>query len=99
MRDRHKKALIRLLVCYLIAAAVQTLVLAAGVGEPHTGAGPVVVGAILLFWAMPLLTAGESFSPSGLDALQTESMIYFAVVFTCCAVVAFRRKLERWRGS
>ena len=97
MRDSHKKAFVRLLVCYLIAAAVQMLVLAVGQGELHTGMGPVVVGAVLIFWAAPFMTAAQVFSPDGLDSLQTRSMIYFAVTFVICSIVAFRRELQRWR--
>ena len=96
MRDDHKKALVRLLVCYLIAAGVQMLVLAIGAGEPHGGMGPVVFGVVFLFWATPFMTAAQMADPGGLDATQIKSIIYFVVTFAICLVIAFRRELRRW---
>jgi hypothetical protein len=95
MRDGHKKVLIRLLVCYLIAAGVQTLVVAVNAGVPHGGAGPLVF-AVFIFPVVPIMTAVQLSNPAGLDATQMRSIAYFAVTFLICCVVAFRRELRRW---
>jgi hypothetical protein len=96
MRDAHKTALVRLVVCYLIAAGVQMLVLAVGAGEPHGGMGPVVFGVVFVFWAAPFMTAAQMADAGGLDATQVKSLLYFVVAFAICFVIAFRRELRRW---
>jgi hypothetical protein len=96
MSDARKKVLIRLLVCYLIAAGVQTLVLGVGLGAPHSGAGPVIFGALFVFPAIPFMTVAQLNGQTGLDPIQMKSLAYFAGAFAISCLVAFRRELRRW---
>ena len=84
-----QKTLIRFLVCYLIAALIQTLVLAQDIG-PH--GGPI----IFLFWEVPLITVGAFIQHESLTEESARSVIYFVVPLAIALLIAFRCELRRW---
>ena len=94
MRDTTRRTLVKFLVCYLIAAAVQTLVVALGTGAPHSGPGSLVLGSLLIFWVMPLTIPAQLYDP---DSVGVRGIIYFVVTFAICCLISFRRELRRWR--
>ena len=94
-----KTALVRILVCYLIAAANHTLVFAVATKPPHSGMGPLVIFFLLFFWATPLITVAQLFvgdDPAVFDVTAAKRIAYFLVPFAVALLISFRRELSRW---
>ena len=97
-----KTALVRILICYLIAAGVHTLVVAVGTKPPHSGMGPVVIFFALFFWATPLMTLLQLFQgddPAVYDVTVAKRITYFVVPFAIALLIGFGRELAQWRRN
>lgn len=97
-----KTALVRVLVCYLIAAGIHTLVVAVATTPPHSGMGPLVIFFALFFWATPLMTMVQLFQgddPAVYDVAVVKRIIYFVVPFAVALLVGFRQEISKWRRN
>jgi hypothetical protein len=94
--------LVRVLICYLIAAGIHTLAVAVASKPPHSGMGPLVIFFVLFFWATPLMTVVQLFQgddPAVYDITVAKRISYFVVPFAVALLIAFRRELSQWRRS
>jgi hypothetical protein len=98
MATDRKAVLVRILVCYLIAAAIHTLVVAVATKPPHSGMGPLVIFFLLFFWATPTITVAQLLLQGDdlavYDVAAAKRIAYFAVPFVVALLIAFRHQLR-----
>ena len=92
----------RIVICYLIAAAIHMAVVGVAIKPPHAGSGVLIIGAVLFFWASPAITIVHHFQ-GGYDPevfrnlTVLKAALFFLVPFGIALVVAFHRELSLWR--
>ena len=91
-RHEFSRHLVRIVVIYLVAAAVLAISMAAQLGPPHAGWGPLVVGVALLFWAMPPMAVYQLIR-GDYDSHIPTSVLWFEIALLITACVVYRREL------